>query len=146
MKKRLLSMLLASSMVISLAACGNSNGGNEQGSAGSQKDVTVDSSELVDGKFTETRTITVEVYDRGNDGGSDPTDNLYTQYLQIGEALSSKRDQVYDTAVSASTADFESVWESGMQDYLTSGGQAIIDERKTAWENTYGDAENLPEK
>ena len=64
----------------------------------------------------------------------------------FGEALSSKRDQVYDKALSASTADFDSVWEAGMQDYLASGGQQIMDERKTAWENAYGDAENLPEK
>lgn len=77
MKKRLLSMLLASSMVLSLAACGDSNGGNEQGTAGGADAAT----ELVDGKFAETRSITVEVYDRGNDGGSDPTDNMYTQYI-----------------------------------------------------------------
>jgi putative aldouronate transport system substrate-binding protein len=64
----------------------------------------------------------------------------------FGEALSSKRDQVYDKALSASTADFDSVWDAGMQDYLASGGQTIMDERKTAWENAYGDAENLPEK
>ncbi|SES15991.1 putative aldouronate transport system substrate-binding protein [Butyrivibrio fibrisolvens] len=64
----------------------------------------------------------------------------------FGEALSSKRDQVYDKALSASTADFDSVWDDGMQDYLASGGQQIMDERKTAWENAYGDAENLPEK
>ena len=64
----------------------------------------------------------------------------------FGEALSSKRDQVYDKALSASTADFDSVWDAGMQDYLASGGQQIMDERKTAWENAYGDAENLPEK
>lgn len=64
----------------------------------------------------------------------------------FGEALSSKRDQVYDKALSASEADFDSVWDAGMQDYLASGGQTIMDERKTAWENAYGDAENLPEK
>ncbi len=64
----------------------------------------------------------------------------------FGEALSSKRDQVYDKALSASTADFDKVWDEGMQDYLASGGQTIIDERLAAWEKTYGDAENLPEK
>lgn len=40
--------------------------------------------ELVDGKFTETKHITVEVYDRGNDGGSDPTNNMYTEYIKKG--------------------------------------------------------------
>jgi len=63
----------------------------------------------------------------------------------VGEALSSKRDQVYDTAVSAAADAFESTWESGMADYLASGGQAIIDERTTAWEATYGDATELPQ-
>lgn len=63
----------------------------------------------------------------------------------VGEALSSKRDQVYDTAVSAAADAFESTWETGMADYLASGGQAIIDERTTAWEATYGDATELPQ-
>lgn len=40
--------------------------------------------ELVDGKFTETRHITVEVYDRSNDGGSDPTDNKFTDFIKAG--------------------------------------------------------------
>ena len=39
-------------------------------------------SELVDGKFAETREITVEIYDRGNDGGSNPEDNDYTRWIQ----------------------------------------------------------------
>ena len=41
-------------------------------------------SELTDGKFAETRHITVEIYDRGNDGGSDPTNNMYTDYIKKG--------------------------------------------------------------
>ncbi len=40
---------------------------------------------FVDGKFTETRHITVEVYDRGTDGGkTDPTTNVYAQYIKDG--------------------------------------------------------------
>lgn len=35
-------------------------------------------------KFTETRKITVEVYDRGNDGGSAPEDNYYTKFIKEG--------------------------------------------------------------
>lgn len=62
----------------------------------------------------------------------------------MGETLSSKRDQIYDTAVSASTADFQSVWESGISDYLGAGGQAIIDERTAAWQTAYGDTDSLP--
>ena len=44
--------------------------------------VNVSADELTDGKFAETKHITVEVYDRGNDGGSDPTNNKYTKYIQ----------------------------------------------------------------
>ncbi|MBQ6173163.1 MAG: extracellular solute-binding protein [Clostridia bacterium] len=37
---------------------------------------------FVDGKFTETRHITVEIYNRNNDGGTDPTDNVWTKYIK----------------------------------------------------------------
>lgn len=61
-----------------------------------------------------------------------------------GPALSEKRDIVYDTAVTASVADFDSVWDAGMEDYLSSGGQAIMDERAEKWAATFGDADMLP--
>ncbi|MBO5055614.1 MAG: extracellular solute-binding protein [Lachnospiraceae bacterium] len=100
MKKKLLSVLLACCMTLSLAACGSGSsdsGTSDSGSAGTETqteaaDTTEQASgdeaadptngEVVDGKFTETRKITVEVYDRGNDGGSDPTNNKYTQYIK----------------------------------------------------------------
>lgn len=104
MKKRLLSVLLTGCMVLSLAACGSDDGGSTaQDSSGAQttqqdtsaaQDTTGKSDaagdaaadptngELVDGKFVETRKITVEVYDRGNDDGSDPTNNNYTKYIK----------------------------------------------------------------
>ena len=79
MKKMLISMLVVCSMVLVLTACGGnkteSNTPNTQGQSTS-------GDEMVDGRFTETRTITVEIYDRGNDGGSDPTDNMYTDYIK----------------------------------------------------------------
>lgn len=59
------------------------------------------------------------------------------------ETLNSKRDILFDTSVSASTDEFDSVFDSAMTDYLQSGGQAIIDERKSAWEKVYGDETNL---
>ena len=109
MKKKLLSVLLAGCMVLSLAACGNdggsatpdagqtqpdtqtqtpaadktdnsTEGGDSTDTGGAAADPT--NGEVVDGKFVETRKITVEVYDRGNDGGSDPTNNKYTQYIK----------------------------------------------------------------
>ena len=39
---------------------------------------------FVDGKFTETRKITVEIFNRNNDGGTDPTNNVWTEYLKKG--------------------------------------------------------------
>lgn len=102
MKKKVLSVLLALCMTVSLAACGNDSGqtgdsgsaggaqGNQGGSSavsdtsGTSGENNLPAGELVDGKFTETRHIVVEVYDRGNDGGSDPTNNMYTDYIKQG--------------------------------------------------------------
>ncbi len=101
MKKKVLSLALASVMALSVVACGNNGGGNtadNQQPAGTDTaatgeaqttDTTTEaepqgSSELTDGKFAETRSITVEIYDRGNDGGSDPENNMYTEYIKKG--------------------------------------------------------------
>ena len=64
----------------------------------------------------------------------------------MGPVLSEKRDIVYDTAVSASVEDFEKVWDEGVADYLSSGGQAIMDERAEKWTATFGDVDQLPEQ
>ena len=56
----------------------------------------------------------------------------------LGEVLSQKRDEIYDNAVIAAVADFDTVWEDGISDYLSSGGQDIIDERSEKWDATYG--------
>ena len=98
MKKKVLSVVLACAMVISLAACGNKPAVEETEVKETQPTEKVDTEalveaaaeenaeipELVDGKFAETRHITVEIYDRGNDGGSDPTNNMYTDYIKKG--------------------------------------------------------------
>lgn len=96
MKKKILSVLLACTMVLSVAACGGSDNGTSQPSGGDSagsanvstdntgSDAGASAGELVDGKFAETRQITVEIYDRGNDGGSDPENNLYTEYIKKG--------------------------------------------------------------
>ena len=88
MKKKVLSLLLACFMTMSLTACGgdkaaDTTGGQNNGGNAAPV-VTADPSEIVDGKFVETRKITVEVYDRGNDGGSDPINNMYTDYIKKG--------------------------------------------------------------
>ena len=63
----------------------------------------------------------------------------------MGETLAAKRDILLDNAIKASVEEFDSVWDSLMEDYLSTGGQAIIDERTTAWEAIYGSETELPE-
>ena len=102
MKKKVLSMFLASAMALSVAACGSSNSGADTTAPASDAAPAQDTqaetatetteaaaepevaSELTDGKFAETRQITVEIYDRGNDGGSDPENNIYTEFIKKG--------------------------------------------------------------
>ena len=104
MRKKALSMILAATVCLQLVGCGGSstssqsNGGDttaadsgsDQADTQAEKEDAAASSseggsdELVDGKFAETKHITVEVYDRGNDGGTDPTNNMYTKYIQDG--------------------------------------------------------------
>ena len=55
-----------------------------------------------------------------------------------GQALKDKRDTFLDKAVVAPVDQFDSVYDSGMKDYLATGGQAIIDERTAAWEKYFG--------
>lgn len=56
-----------------------------------------------------------------------------------GQALKEKRDAILNRAVVAPPDQFDEIYDSGMEDYLRSGGQAIIDERRAAWEAVYGD-------
>ncbi|MCI7790905.1 MAG: extracellular solute-binding protein, partial [Lachnospiraceae bacterium] len=62
----------------------------------------------------------------------------------VGDTLSAKRDQVYDNAVIAAEADFDKVWDSMLADYLSAGGQAIIDERTAKWDEYFPGTDMLP--
>ena len=64
--KKLLTLVLALALVLSVCA------------------FSASAEELTDGKFAETRHITVEIYNRNNDGGTDPTNNVYTDYIKQG--------------------------------------------------------------
>jgi putative aldouronate transport system substrate-binding protein len=55
-----------------------------------------------------------------------------------GQALKEKRDTLLNKAVVAPVDKFDSIYDSGLKDYLNSGGQAIIDERTAAWEKYHG--------
>lgn len=56
----------------------------------------------------------------------------------VGTSLTSKRDSLLTKAVVASVENFDKVYDEGMADYLASGGQDIIDERRAKLEATYG--------
>ncbi len=57
---------------------------------------------------------------------------------EVGSSLTSLRDEMLTKAVTASVADFDSVWDSYMDQYLTLGGQDIIDERVQKLADVYG--------
>lgn len=103
LKKTLSEILVFMLIAIMLTACGSSSTSGKSSSDGdgaatkSENDVvksdeTVNDdesavsqdSEIVNGRFTETRKITVEVYDRNNDGGTDPKDNVFANFIKEG--------------------------------------------------------------
>jgi putative aldouronate transport system substrate-binding protein len=47
-----------------------------------------------------------------------------------GQALVDKGDALLSQAVTARTADFDRIWDAGYRDWLQSGAQAIMDERR----------------
>ncbi len=47
----------------------------------------------------------------------------------VGTSLTEKRDAFLCKAVVAAPEDFDKIYDAGMEDYLASGGQDIIDER-----------------
>lgn len=67
--KKFLPVLLVSMLLLSLMLPLAASAGGE---------------EIVDGRFVETRHITVEVYNRNNDGGTPPDDNVYTNFIKEG--------------------------------------------------------------
>lgn len=89
--KRIISILLVCFMLVALlAGCGRQAATESETSAPAESETaeaeTTDPllAELVDGKFKETKKITVEVYDRGNEGGTPPEDNFWTNYIKEG--------------------------------------------------------------
>ncbi|NLU41595.1 MAG: extracellular solute-binding protein [Firmicutes bacterium] len=55
----------------------------------------------------------------------------------MGPALKEKRDNLLVQAVVAKPGQFDTVWDRGFEDYLASGGRAIIEERKAKYEQYY---------
>lgn len=80
-------------------------------------------------------------------------DGITPPHVQFGEIrseegmsqiLAEKRDQVLNQSIVAPVSSFDPIWQSGYADYLSSGGQAIIDERAAKWKEFYGDASSMP--
>ena len=93
MKKRFWSLLLACAMIISLlAACGKKDEEKASPDQGGNKTEATKAPEANDGKTDPAVTeeakpeyseITVEIFDRGTDGGkTDPTNNFYTDWIK----------------------------------------------------------------
>ena len=57
---------------------------------------------------------------------------------EVGTSLTEKRDELLTKAVTASVEDFDNVYDTYMEQYLTSGGNDIIDERIEKLETIYG--------
>lgn len=57
---------------------------------------------------------------------------------EVGGALTSKRDELLTKAVTASVEDFDSVWDTYMEDYMAAGGEDIINERIEKLAAIYG--------
>ncbi len=57
---------------------------------------------------------------------------------EVGGALTSKRDELLTKAVTASVEDFDSVYDSYMDDYMNAGGEDIINERIEKLAEIYG--------
>lgn len=55
----------------------------------------------------------------------------------VGPALTEKRNTFLTQAIVAKPDKFDSIFDSGLKDYLSSGGQAIIDERGTAYDKYF---------
>ncbi|MBQ8136937.1 MAG: sugar ABC transporter substrate-binding protein, partial [Clostridia bacterium] len=56
----------------------------------------------------------------------------------VGTSLNEKRNAFLTQAVTASVEDFDRVYDEGLEDYMISGGQDIIDERIAKLAEVYG--------
>ena len=95
--KKALSAILAGVIILSaMAGCGgNNNAPSATNVPAATNAATVtkapdavasatEASDIVDGKFTETRKITVEIYDRSTEGAAPVDDNWITEYIKAG--------------------------------------------------------------
>jgi putative aldouronate transport system substrate-binding protein len=98
MKKKIAAYVVAAAMLVTVGCGGGgtaatdaatpaseANTADAQASQASQASPAAGAHEGMDGvKFTDTRQISVAVFDRANDGGSKPEDNFYTTAIKEG--------------------------------------------------------------
>lgn len=101
-RKGMMMLAIFSMLALVIAGCSNNNSSNQTDASSPPASSTPSASEpSSDGsgdgdarleklgldenrKFKETRKITVEIYDRGNPGGTKPEDNYYTDFIKEG--------------------------------------------------------------
>jgi putative aldouronate transport system substrate-binding protein len=62
----------------------------------------------------------------------------------FGGGLPALRDAALNTAITAPIDQFDTVFNAQMSAYMAAGGRAIIEERRQAWIETFGDVDWLP--
>jgi len=83
---------------------------------------------------------------QGNGNRENHTGNIGTIDAEQGITdLTDMGNAVFVRAMSASVADFDSVYDFEMNQLLTRYGNAVIAERLATWERVFGDAVMLPE-
>ncbi|MDR2751425.1 MAG: extracellular solute-binding protein, partial [Clostridiales bacterium] len=83
--KRIARVLAALLVLALLAACASKDPAPAQAPAAPAAPAGAHSGIGLDGvRFTDTRHITVEIFDRNNEGGSTPADNCYTDFIKQG--------------------------------------------------------------
>jgi len=73
---------------------------------------------------------------------------VHTRPIEAQEGMTTPlnefRDTVFHNAVVAPIDQFDSVWDTMISQYMSMGGQAIINERDQAWVELFGDVDFMP--
>ena len=56
---------------------------------------------------------------------------------QYTTTLNDKRKEILANAITASEADFDKVYDAGIQEWLNMGGQQCVDERQAYWDQYF---------
>ena len=67
-----------------------------------------------------------------------PDVTLFEAEAQFSTSLNDKRKEILANAIMASEADFDKVYDQGVEEWLASGGQQCLDERQAYWDEYKG--------